>query len=252
MSTGNKMIPLFSGDVKQINHLHIYKDDNPAEDLVLVVNQDDIITYYLLDRVNVKILKRKPLPYLSKVTQLLKSYYPYISSYNISLLKVFGLFDKKTNPVPVCTIYFIMYNYNYDENFIVQMNIKNHDTINAEFILVNKYRRSKNQYLDLLVKQNVLINDYQKIADVHSYIMFINVQDAAINGSYIEGLRMLVSYEEKQEFKEHNPTIEFPDSMFPVIDEWSVLNTKFIQLPHDTERVSFSFSTGLGYIKFKE
>lgn len=250
MSTS--MIPLFSGDAKFITHMHVYKDDNPDQDLVLIANMQGILSYYLLDRIKVSIVKRKPFPYISKVSNLLKEHYPYVSIQNTELLKVMGLFDKTTNPVPTATIFLIMHNKMYDVNFIVQVNILNHNVQNAEYILVDKYRESKNQYMDLLVKENVLITDTQKIADYHSYIMFINTQgNGKIGGCYVEGLRIMVSNEEKLEFKQNFPSIDLPHTLFPIVDVWADRNAKFVQLPHNTVQTSFSFSTGLGYLKFE-
>ena len=247
------MIPLFSGDAKFITHLHVYKDENPDQDLVLISNKQGILSYYLLDRIKVSIVKRKPFPYLSKVKNLIQEKYPYVSTQNTELIKVIGLFDKFTNPIPTVTVFLIMYNSSYDVNFIVQVNILNHDIQNAEYILLESYQESKNQYMDLLVKENVLITDTQKIADYHAYIMFVNTQNNnnKMGGAYVEGLRVLVSNEEKAEFKEHFPLLDMPYTLFPVVDIWTERNHKFVQLPINTVQTSFSFSTGLGYLKFE-
>lgn len=245
------MIPLYSGEVKFINHLHLYKDDNPVEDIMIICDSRDALIYCAMDRINFKIKVRTSFPYSTKLTALLSESFPHITFDSFKINKIMGLYDKNSSVANLSTVFFVVDVPAMQEKHLVQANIRNHDPKNAEFLLVEGHQRTKYIYLDMLVKKQVLINDTSSSTDIDTFLMYIKTTDPSkVANMYVEGVKLLVRQDEIVEFKTHHPDVTLPTTMFPIVDVWSKNNIKFFQLTQDTSKVKFNFSTGLGFLDF--
>jgi hypothetical protein len=252
----SSLLALYSGDVSYSLHLHHYNVDNYDRDVIIIMNDSGQLNYIVVDRTKEKIIHKKSLPYLSKITNLLTKIFPALTKNALVLDKICGVYDDKdTGPFELVTLFFIMRNSYLNTNYVVQMNISNHDTKNTQLILIENHLNTKNVYLDMLVKDNVVYNDISTIKTTNTYLMFVDVAHSitgSIRNAHIKGLRLLVTDAEKEEFKSNFPDIELIDTYHPIVDIWSKQQIIFMQLTEDSKRLSFNFSTGMGFIEFED
>ena len=106
------------------------------------------------------------------------------------------------------------------------------------------------------IKKDISFNDYTELSTIQTYLMYIDIENSvtgSIQKSFIRGLRVLVTNDEKTEFQTKFPEItNFPNIMYPVVDTWSphTQQMMFMRLTEDCEKAAFNFTTGMGFINF--
>ena len=248
------LTPIFSGTPKIIAPIHKYNAKDTAQDVIVIVDGTyDVVHYIVMDNVFETIISRDRLTIIGALKQNIADNFKDTTADMLVIQNVFGVHN--TNNIDVYTTLFLEIKHKFkNRRYLVQLNITDNDVTTAETLLVETHMSTENIYMNTFIRDNVFINDYKTINTTDAYIAYINVdgiEGTDIANAGIQGLRLLVTDEEKADFVQ-TMGITIPETVFPVVDIWSEDAFTFFNLTADTIDVKFNFSTGLGFLKFKE
>lgn len=249
-----KLTPIFTGTTKVVAPLHLYNNNvNNKQDVIIVVSTPyDVIRYIVVDNINEEVVYDEPLMCLDTIKNNIIKNFTNITNNDIYIQSVFGL-SNLSNSTPYTSLFIMLKNKVNVNRYLVQINITNHDTTNLDIQYIETHIGVQNIYMDVLVQHNVLISDFKSNDDIDVYITYINIEDNDGNlaAANIEGLRLLVTDNEKQEFMD-SCSIVLPSTIYPIVDIWTQDHHALFKLTDDTNKVQFNFSTGVGFLGFDE
>ena len=240
------LLDLHSGSIKLYSTISHYDHDYVTYDLVTVVNSYNQLLMYVVNRSKVTLHKKISIPYLSSTIELLKPDFPFVSQTTVELNQVFGMYDDAKNHV---TLFLQLYHRLQKTIFLIQVDMDNFDISTINILPVENLCHSKKIVLGIMSKKDMTFTDAKIISIRDTYIMIVNTDDpAVIGGKSVEGIRVLMTDEEKQEFSNKFTNITLPDTKNPVVDIWNEQRYRFYNLPKDTTTINVSFSTGMAVV----
>ena len=134
----------------------------------------------------------------------------------------------------------------------MQVDILKNDIKTIRVNRIEKYCANYYTYFDTSVTPNIEVTDYTTTKNIDVYITYIATDvSGEIASKYIEGVLVIVTQEDKDEFSAKHG-IELPQDDYPVLDIWTKTTRKFFKLTDDVDRLKLNFSTGVGFMSFKE
>lgn len=249
----DNIITIHTGPFKIAKPLHHYNETNIIDDVIIIVDSFYDNLYYInVDSVKNTLIKKISLTCTHKIKKEVTSIYPDIKLAHLNIETIMGIYDTSVSSYKKTCIFVVLVHNITKKNYIVQLDMLNHDKESLKIKGIQKYYNTDNTYFDTLITTNVLINDTKSIRDTDVYITYMNKNTQNNSSNYnIEGIRVLYTDEEKEEYVQlHDLTLS--TSIYPIIDEWSVSNRSFFVVTEDVEKVQLNFSTGVGFINFKE
>jgi len=248
----NQLATIFTGTYRIISPLHHYNNDATEDVVIIITAPYDGINYIAINNINNTVISRVSLPCMDKLKDTILENDSSITRNDLSITSVFGIYNSSISVnIKIATVFFVLVNMHTLENYLVQVDVTNHDPNNLIITPITKFFNSNNVYFDTTVTTNVTVNDYTNVSEIDAYITFVDAGPTnTLSSASIEGIRILVSDAEKQLFAVGN-NIVLPDTIYPLVDIWSNQHRQFFQLTEDTEKIKLNFSTGLGFIGFK-
>lgn len=248
----DKLTPLFTGAHKILSPLHHYDVNTSNEDVVVIVSEPyESIYYIVVDNKYSTVLLRKPLNCTNRIKKAVIGMFPKILPDELSIDSVFGVYSY-VNKVPQTCIFIVLIRKHTTRKFLVQVDIINNDISDLRITGIEKYSNNYYMYFDTLVTLNVIVNDYTTTKNTDVYITYLPMDvtknPASLN---IEGVQVLMNDDDKYDFTLRT-NVELPQHKYPIVDTWSDNNRKFFKLTEDTTHIKMNFSTGVGFIGFKE
>jgi hypothetical protein len=246
----NTLTTVFTGCYKIISPLHNYDKESSTEDVIIIITSPyDGIVYIVVNSTNNKLIVRKQLACLDDIKNKIIQAYPQVRRDDLVIDAVFGIHNTSNNS-KITTVFIVIKHICTLKNYMIQLDINNHKTNNINITGLSKFFDTNNVYFDTTITTNTTINDTKTINDTDAYITFVAAGDNnSLSSADIEGVRVLVTDNEKEEFM-NGANILLPDQIYPIVDVWSTIHRKFFKLTEDTNKIRLNFSTGLGFIGF--
>ena len=243
------MISLYSCQYKQLANAHKYKSaESHKYDVVSFVMPSNIIKTFVINKQAEEIVQVHALPYLVKLQNLMQSMYPN-TPWNLHRFESFIVEDNEN----VLRFYGFLFIQDLNENiYVFKLECFNLLENNIEITItpIDCLMKQSYKIAGLLLKEDLIYNDYETIDTVHVYIMYIEYDNKTLSGKPVLGRRVLVTDKEKEQFfNRYNISPVYTDSL--VID--CIGQPIYLyRLPDNTEDVQFQFTNGLLYLRFDE
>jgi hypothetical protein len=243
------MIPIITANIKFFHPLHLYQNAPEYNlDALVIGEKNDRLMYVVLDRNSEAVLTRHAIPYKSATTRLFNTYFPEMDQTDTTLVHAFGfyrVYDDKN----LATIFIVQQHRASRRYYLAQCNILDHDTSDFELMAISKYLDVEIKFIDVMIRKSSIYTDTKSVSDYDTYIMSTSAN--AKGRECVDGIRVLVTDEDKVEFAEVNNCTLLPTD-FPIVDQWTDDRFKFYDLPEHVQEHAFNFSTGMGLIRFSE
>ena len=157
---------IYTGGFKFVSPLHHYDETASTEDVVIVVSDPyESIFYIAIDNKQNKVLVRESLACTTRLKKAVTDVLPLIDPAYLSIESIFGIYDAVTRPYKRACIFVVLAHKQTLRNYLVQVNVINHDVDDVHVIGAPKYYDVTNTYFDSLVTTNVIVNDVKSIKD---------------------------------------------------------------------------------------
>jgi len=244
----SNLLPIYSGNIDDVTPLHQYDVNDIRHDVLLLRTNGNQLTYIVINRSNDTIVKRSSLPYSTKVLSILQEEVSSNFEYSIMQLDKTMGFIRNVSISNYVTLFLIIKHKLNNDKYIFQINIRNHNIANATLQLIDKFIGVPNEYIEVMIKKNVIFTDTVSVEDIQTHIMYIDSELSIRNTNNIKGLRVMVSNAEKEEYATLHNLEEPLDTTFPVVDTLTTKHFIYMQLPEGTTKAKFNFSTGMGFV----
>ena len=242
------MIPIVTANILFFQPMHLYQFTPEYNlDVVLIGETNHRLSYIAIDRATENVVARHAIPYRSATTRAFKPYFPSLYQTDLTLENAFGIYRIFNDDVLV-TFFIVQKHPGSKKYFLAQCNMKNHDLRTIEYLGIINHTNTTNSFLDIMIRKSSVYTDTKSISEYDAYIMIKGTNER--NTNCVEGIRVLITDSEKSEYeKSHN--LSFIETIYPVVDQWTGRNFRFYDFPGKVIDHSFSFSTGMGVLRFE-
>ena len=240
-------LPLFSGIQKHIKLIHkrgTYQSKVKYEPVV-TLGYDNMIKVYVIDTELFQVRQRFSVPYYFKLMQNIDSELRPI----IELID--GFWYMQDSEIKLTLFVFArIRGYSFTIAQIDYDNILDLSPDISHFRVWHEFEKTEKFVAGLLMKENLVFNDYKTVDAIDTYIMYVDYSNHTLDDKWVQGYHVLVSDAEKQDFASKHPEIEV-DPKYPYIN-FVDKPTVLYKLPSKSEKIQFQFTSGLLYVRFTE
>jgi len=244
MPTDKTIVGLTSGNIRSFSFFHNYYEEDLTKCKILVLLEDNKLLFIDMDADSQTVLTRKFVLYKNKLLQVLnegKEDWELIKSANLVTLSGYG-FDFKD----FHCLFIYMSIPTSGSTFLFQVNTD--DLFNTvEVIAYPNLLQEEETFINVFPARNLIFTDNRTVDSREVYIIYLKKQEG--RKPTLKGIQIAVTDEQKQELAS-NSSRTFPDTKYPIVDEWTGLNIPIMVLPGDTLDTSVNFSTGLSFLRF--
>jgi len=240
MQVGTTIIPIMSGKINSFAFFHNYTKIIGREK-VLVQLEDNKLIMMDIDSKAYKILRTRPILYMSKLLSRLSDLDIHFRGCN--------LFPETSCGVDFGTyqsIFLTLINSFTKTRFLVQINTDD-EFQTVEVVPMTSIFTENRKLINVSVNEDIVFTDIKKIQGMSIYIVYIDY--VPNKEPEIRGIKIAVSKAEKDELKDFCPE-ELLNTKYPVVDLWTNEHILFSKLTKDVVDTKINFSTGLTFLKF--